>query len=51
MCNVIKIVWTVGMRGEVGKETPKNEMDIEVFFDVTHDNFQRFYLPPYIKLK
>ena len=38
------------MKGEVGKETPKKEMDnpsfLDVFYDVTHDTFQRFLHVP-----
>ena len=30
------------MKGEVRKETPKKEMDLDVFYDVTHENFQLF---------
>ena len=30
------------MRGEVGKETPKKEMELDLFYDVTHDTFKRF---------
>ena len=28
------------MRGEVGKETAKKEMDLDVLHDVTHDTFR-----------
>ena len=31
MCDVIKICLKGGMRGEVGKETPNKEMDLDVF--------------------
>ena len=27
------------MRGEVGKQTPKNELDRDIFYDVIHDTF------------
>ena len=41
MCDVIKKRLKRGMRGEVGKETPKKEV-LDVFYDVTHDTLQRF---------
>ena len=42
MCDVIKIRLKRRMRGEVGKETHK--IEIEFFYDVTHDTF-RIYIP------
>ena len=40
MCNVIKIRLKGRMREEVEKKTPKREMDLDVFYDVTHDTFR-----------
>ena len=42
MYDVIKIHIKGGMREEMGMETPKKEMDLDVFHDVTYDTFQRF---------
>ena len=40
MCDVIKIPIKRKDEGEVGKETPIKEMDLDVFYDVTHDTFR-----------
>ena len=30
------------MSREMGKETPKKEIDLDLFYDVLHDTLQRF---------
>ena len=46
LSDVIKLCLKRRDAGEVGKETPKKEMDnpsfLDVFYDVTYDTFQRF---------
>ena len=38
------------MRGEVGKEIPKKEMDLDAFYDVTNDTFRiSEYLPLWLE--
>ena len=38
------------MRVEMGKETAKKEMDLDVFYDVTHDTFRiSEYLPLWLE--
>ena len=48
MCDVMKIRLNRGMKGEVGKKTPKKELDIlsfqTYFYDVTQATFQRFII-------
>ena len=42
MCDVIKIRLNTKDERRSGKENLKKEMDLDVFYDVTHDTFKRF---------